>query len=74
MKSDRTDCSEENHYFWKEKSLIWDVEKERRIYLLLQSTVRLLQVYYTKNILTWPNLGSDGHLLWTTIDKQKTNC
>ena len=66
MKSDRTDCSEENHYFWKEKSLIWDVEKERR--------VRLLQVYYTKNILTWPNLGSDGHLLWATIDKQKTNC
>jgi len=51
MKSDITDCSEENHHLWKEKSLIWEVEKERRIYLLLQNTVRLLHVYYTKNTL-----------------------
>lgn len=70
MKSDITDCSEENHYLWKEKSLIWEVEKERRIYLLLQSTVRL-HVYYSKNILTWPNLGSDGYLLWTTTINRK---
>lgn len=70
MKSDITDCSEENHYLWKEKSLIWEVEKERRIYLLLQSTVRL-HVYYSKNILTWPNLGSDGYLLWTSTINRK---
>ena len=71
MKSDITDCSEENNYLWKEKSLIWEVEKKRRIYLLLQSTVRLLHVYYSKNILTRPNLGSDGYLLWTTTINRK---
>lgn len=47
--------------------------KEKKIYLSLQSSVKLFYVYYSENIFAQLNLDFDGYLLQTTEYKQKIN-